>query len=55
MFNPKDPKYLEIGSKCNTMKYPEGHRKRMEKWKDIWEKIPPTMRYKASLTWKEEA
>jgi len=53
-FDPKDPKYLEIGSKLNTMKYPEGHRKRMEELKDIWEKIPPTMRYKESKTWKKD-
>ena len=53
-FDPKDPKYLEIGSKSNVMKYPESHKKRMEEWKQIWEKIPPTMRYKASRTWKED-
>lgn len=53
-FDPKDPKYLEIGSKCNTMKYPDSHKKRMEEWGKIWEKIPPTMSYKASPTWKKE-
>ena len=53
-FDPKDPKYLEIGSKSNEMKYPESHKKRMEEWKQMWEKIPPTMRYKASRTWKED-
>jgi len=50
-FDPKDPKYLEIGSKSNIMKYPDSHKKRMEEWRKIWEKIPPTMRYKSSKTW----
>jgi len=52
-FDPKNPKYLEIGSKCNTMKYPENHKTRMEEWKEIWEKIPPTMSHKKSPTWKK--
>ena len=34
--------------------YPESHKKRMEEWGEIWEKIPPTMSYKASPTWKKE-
>jgi len=53
-FDPKDPKYLEIGSKSNTMKYPESRRERMEEWREIWERIPPTMRYEASSTWKKQ-
>eukprot|EP00092_Neocalanus_flemingeri_P071935 GFUD01088443.1.p1 GENE.GFUD01088443.1~~GFUD01088443.1.p1 ORF type:complete len:306 (-),score=76.68 GFUD01088443.1:461-1378(-) len=53
-FDPEAPKYLEIGSKSNTMMYPESHKKRMEEWKEIWEAVPPTMRYKASDSWKKE-
>ena len=52
-FDPKDPKYLEIGSKCNTMKYPEDHKIRMDEWKEICNKVPPTMCHKKSPTWKE--
>jgi len=52
-FDPKDPKYLEIGSKSNTMKYPEDHKKRMDEWKEICDKVPPTMCNKNSPTWKE--
>ena len=52
-FDPKDPKYLEIGSKCNNLKYPENHRQRMEAWREVWEKIPPTMRHKQSHTWEQ--
>jgi len=54
IFDPNNPRYLEIGSKSNTMKYPESHKKRMDEWKDIWEKIPPTMCHKASETWEKK-
>ena len=47
-----DPKYLEIGSKFNTMKYPENHKNSMVEWKEIWEKTPPTMSHTESSTWK---
>jgi len=52
-FDPQDPKYLEIGSKGNKMKYPACHKERMDEWKDICDKIPPTMSHKKSPTWKK--
>jgi len=51
-FDPTSPSFLEISSNGNVMMYPEKHRKRMEEWTQIYEKIPPYMTHKTSKTWR---
>ena len=50
-FDSSNPQYLEIGSERNVMMYPDSHRDRMAEWRDIYDKIPCTMRHQASTTW----
>lgn len=53
-FDPAYPQYLEIGSKSNKLDYSNDHRKRMEEWKGMWERIPTTMQHTQSRTWVEQ-
>ena len=44
---------LSAGTEGCRMRYPESHRRRVEQWTEIYQKVPPTMRHSNSPTWSQ--